>query len=215
MVMFFRLIVHHGPEGPHRGRHRRDRQKAGEDPAVHEHPHLGHPSMLPVQTSPRNKAYRPMMMNTASSEKEHRRFIPEKQLEIAFRHADHSRSSFPVTAMKASSIVPPVTSKLSISPRHASSTGRASKVEESGTTRRPPSCLKSNPRFRRMPAAVSKSRHTKDRGILRIGLPQLLRRPLRRDPAVVDNQDVVRPSRFLHIMGGQEDGHAGIPSATG
>ena len=67
------------------------------------------------------------------------------------------------TAMKASSIVPPVTSKLSISPRHASSTGRASKVEESGTTRRPPSCLKSNPRFRRMPAAVSKSRHTKDR----------------------------------------------------
>ena len=29
----------------------------------------GIPSMLPVQTSPRNKAYRPMMMNTASSEK--------------------------------------------------------------------------------------------------------------------------------------------------
>ena len=29
----------------------------------------GIPSILPVQTSPRNKAYRPMMMNTASSEK--------------------------------------------------------------------------------------------------------------------------------------------------
>ena len=106
-----RFVLNHGAKRAHRGGHGRNRDEPRDDPTIHQVARAGDILHAARPHIPEEQRIHADDDEHGQQREEHGRLVLKEHKEVALHKVNHSRISFPVMAINASSIVPVVTVK--------------------------------------------------------------------------------------------------------